>query len=408
MVRIFATILCALLLLVGVSPAAAVSISGIVLYATDDFGTPNGRSTYDDDLQAQLWRTGMGGLWHGLAVFQGLPPNCFASSPLNAPNFSVEIPLGEGENVFTLIGEPGPLTRTDEYERFAINIYFDGNTEAAPGLSGLFPKNTPFEGGGVIENRSDYVYTLSLQRVPGQHPPLIYNDGIDEVRVTVASFLPQERVDEHWNFDFVGPQSMKKSGTADFIGLLKLNVQPAPGLVNAGRAPKAIVPAGGTGSAGAGLPSGYGGVPAGYGGVPGTGDLPAAHGPGTGVGNGLDAASARSHPAAREMTTVRPTTAPESGEEHTPEAVTTPDTAPEPTADTTPPETSARTPEGTPSARTGTVHPAGTPTPGTPGPTVPATPGKTPRVSGLAGTATAAVAKLLGITTPTPGAHQRH
>src|SRR5450759_3796037 len=72
---------------------SAVSISGIVLYSADDFGAPNGALSHEGQLQAQLWRTALGGEWYGLGVWAGLPPQSLAVPALNGPDFMVEIPL---------------------------------------------------------------------------------------------------------------------------------------------------------------------------------------------------------------------------------------------------------------------------------------------------------------------------
>ncbi len=224
--------------------ARAASISGILLYAADGFGTPNGYATYDacSNIEAQLWRTAAAGKWHGLAVYLGLPPESLSGPPLNARNFLVEIPLNEGDNSFTLVGEPGPLTATDEYERFAINLYFNGDTENVPGLSALFERYAAPMGSPVTQNRSHCIYTLSLNEVQGK-PDLVYDDGVERVTVTAASFLSQERFDPDWNFDLVGRHTFGPSGTRDWIGVLRVFVEPSVSAVDAGAAPRAIIPA---------------------------------------------------------------------------------------------------------------------------------------------------------------------
>lgn len=245
-------------------PVAAVSLSGIVLYASDDFGVPNGHSTYDGQLSAQLWRTALGGQWHGLAVLPGLPPDSLRAGPLNARNFLIEIPLSEGENTFTLLGEPGTLTRTDEYDRFTINLFFDGNVDGPPGISALFAKFAARTGSGVSQNRSDFHYNLWLQAQPEARPPLFHDDGIERVAVQAVAFLPPERFEGMADVDLVGARSFGKSGEPDFLGVLKLFVSYSEGAnadewagapsVQPGFAP----PAPAAGSAG-----GWGGLPAG-------------------------------------------------------------------------------------------------------------------------------------------------
>ena len=256
---------CLALTLASCQKSRAVSVSGILLYAADSFGTPNGFATYDAcaSIEAQLWRTAGAGKWHGLAVYAGLPPESLSRPPLNARNFLVEIPLNDGENAFTLVGEPGPLTATDEYERFAVNLYFNGSTEAVPGLSGLFERYAAPMGSPLTPNRSHCIYSLALTEMQGK-PDLVYDDGLERVTVLGASFLSQDRFDPEWKFDLVGPQRFGPSGTRDWIGVLRLFVEPSVSTVDTGAAPRAVVPVQprSGGFAGAGMPGAGGFAPA--------------------------------------------------------------------------------------------------------------------------------------------------
>jgi hypothetical protein len=372
----------AFLLLLRAVTADAVSISGIVLYAADDFGTPNGLATItDDQLSAQLWRTAIAGPWHGLGVWYGTPPECFATPPLNAPNFMVEIPLMQGENVFTLVGEPGALTRTDDYLRFTINLYFDGYIQGPPGISVIFDRYAPPGGGPVGANRSDFIYSLLLERQPSAQSSTFYDDGIDRVTVTAASFLPPERFNPEWNFDFLGMQRFGKSGEKDFLGVLKLqvDVSQGDGTGNDGVAPKGIFRAGGGLGSGTGVPGAYG-VPAG--------------GPNAGYGDLPPRDQQPANPYAQQA--ARPTTAPTARAEDEEESL------PEPTAGETPdgtPEPKSTAAAGTPTPkRTGTGE-ATTPTPGRTGTT-------SPKPAEGSGTPTARAPGTSAAVTPTPGARR--
>lgn len=245
-----------LLPLVVAAPASAASISGIMVYSADDFGTPNGFETFDrpEAPQMHMWRTWSAGIWHGLAVYEGLPPQSLTgrARPLNAGNFSVDIPLIEGENFFTIVGEPGPITATDSYDGFVVNLYFDGGLNN-PGISVLFPRYGAEEGAPVRANRSPYIYsfdvTLAQQRSPGIDDTGldVYDDGIDRVTVTAASFLPEDRF---VSIDLIGGQTFGKSGTSDFVGSLVVLVEPSeggPGVDSVGGGRGGV---GGTGSGG--------------------------------------------------------------------------------------------------------------------------------------------------------------
>jgi hypothetical protein len=361
---------------------SAASISGIVLYAADDFGNPNGFRTLEGDLQAQLWRTALGGEWHILGVWAGLPPQSLSVAPLNGPNFMVEIPLTDGENDFTLLGQPGSNTRNDEYERYAINLYFDGIVDR-PGISVLFPKlNTP-TGSPTSPNRSDKIYSLALNPVNVVPPPTTYDDGVVSVSVTAVSFLAPETYG--LDVDLVSAQRLAPSGAndpegSDYIGVLKVTVEAS---LNLGQ------PILGTGAAGGGgLADGIadGGAGARHGGVPIGGGMPRLIGEprlaedgGVPVGDARDVATTAEK--AQPVAVAARTT--------TPEETTTPEVTP--TAVTTPsPNASAKGGSPTPSAlTTRTLAPTGSPvasgTPATP------TPGAA--TTAVAATPTAAASK---------------
>jgi hypothetical protein len=239
-------------------PAAgsAVTISGIVLYATDDFGNPNGFNTLArDELQAQLWRTALGGDWHVLGVWSGLPPQSLSVPPLNGPDAMIEIPLAEGETDFTILGQPAGNTRDDTYDRFAINLYFD-DVYDHPGISVLFMRNNSPSGSPTTPNRSDRLYSLGLSQVKFT-PQSTYDDGIDTVSVTAVSFLPPETFG--LDVDLVSAQAIMPSGPndpngSDFVGVLKITVEPdvapdvqpvaRPGVQGYGAIPRGIADSG--------------------------------------------------------------------------------------------------------------------------------------------------------------------
>jgi hypothetical protein len=258
----------------------AASISGIVLYASDYSGIPNGiEETTQGNLRAQLWRSALGGAWFGLGVWQGLPPESLRVAPLSAPNFNVEIPLTEGENLFTLMGEPG---LDDAYDKYAINLYFDGAINGPPGISVLIDRYAPPGGGAPTPNRPDYLYSLLLEHQPGATPQTYYDDGLERVTITAASFLPQPRFNPDWSFDLLSSNRFdsRGNGTKDYIGVLKVMVEPSidDGTGNAnpgGGGARPVAPSGTGFGGGVGGGGGYGGDP-GYGnaGIPAGGGVP--------------------------------------------------------------------------------------------------------------------------------------
>ena len=234
-------------LLMGVlalpGPARAASLSGILLYATDDFGNPNGVKTIlNNELDAQLWFTAPHDHWYVLGVWSGLPPDSLRIPPLNSPtDFTLEYPLADGENDFTILGQPGPLTRGDDYLRYALNLYFDGNFDQ-PAISVLFPRSTPPEGSPPSPNKANpgNLYSLSLQSLNIDPQGLTaYDDGVVRVTVAAASFLPPDLFGAEFNQ--VGPHQLTASNpndpnAADYIGVLKILVEDSPQSAGSGPA----------------------------------------------------------------------------------------------------------------------------------------------------------------------------
>jgi len=246
------------------APASAVSLNGIVVYSTDDFGTPSGVDTLDrpEDPEMHLWRTYSAGKWHALAVYQGLPPQSLSGRPrpLNSSDFSVFIPLEEGENFFTIVGEPGPITATDQFQRYAVNLYFDGGM-LNPGISMLFPRYAPETGGATGPNRSQFIYSFDVSLVQQRSPGIddsgyeYYDDGFFRVTVTEASLLPE---DHFMSIDLLSGRSFKPSGVSDFVGSLVILVEPSAGASGTGNVPRGAVGGGGIPNR-SGIPGGGGG-----------------------------------------------------------------------------------------------------------------------------------------------------
>jgi len=213
----------------------AATLSGVVVYTTDDFGTPSGIDTLDrpENPETHLWRTLTAGKWFALGVYEGLPPRSISGRPrpLNVGNFAIDIPLLEGENFFTLVGEPGPITATDQYQRFAVNLYFDGGLNR-PGISVLFDRYAPAEGGATAANRSQYIYSFDVTTAEVRSPGIndtgfdVYDDGFERISVTSASFLPE---DHFISIDLVSGNSFKASGVSDYIGSIVVLVEPSAG-----------------------------------------------------------------------------------------------------------------------------------------------------------------------------------
>ncbi|MBI3782227.1 MAG: hypothetical protein HY270_02380 [Deltaproteobacteria bacterium] len=367
------------------SLARAVSLSGIVLYKADYSGIPNNISeTTQGNLRAQLWRTQSDPYWYGLGVWLGMPPDSLNSTPLNAPSLILEYPLNDGETAFTLLAEPG---LDDEFDKFSLNLYFDGALAGAPGISVLFDKNAPPSGAEPTANRPDYLYSFLLEHQPGAKPQTFYDDGINRVTVAAASFLKQQQVSSDWNFDLMWPHKFGKSGEKDLIGMLKLLVGPSEGSSGtlAGGSGSGVAPAVTGLNTGASGGAPYVGNPAYGGGVPSGGGVPAA--------SGLPADAGSNRPYQQPSRGTPPNTA---------AAAATADRETESTAGSTPaadPTPGATTPTAarTPSSKTGT----GTPVRGTatPASTVPV---KTPTRAAPIRVAPA-TAYHHPLMTPTPG-----
>jgi hypothetical protein len=251
----------------------AASVSGIMIYSADDFGFPSGTVTHDhpETPEFHMWRTrAQPGRWHGLGVLPGPVPESLAARPMNFPDFSVELPLEEGVNEFTLVGEPGPITWGDDYQRFVLNLYFDGIFER-PGISVLFPRFAPAQGAEPTENRSpETLYSFEVTRLSGE-PAMVYDDGVVTVSVLGVSFLPPERF---ISVNVVDKYVLAPGGEPDGIGVMRLLVEysghdrpvvgPGPAAFGGprGNIPRARLQGGGAGAPLIPAPVGRGSVPA--------------------------------------------------------------------------------------------------------------------------------------------------
>ena len=215
--------------------APAVSLSGIILYAAYFDGFPNGEATDPTRLVAFLWHTAPNPEWFGLGVWPGLPPDSLRLQPLNAPNFLLEFRLADGENDFTLLGEP-PYTTDALYTHYVVDLFFDGATAGPPGMSVLFPRNSPLDGASIAPNPSAWIYNLPLQSLDVRPPPRVYDDGISRVSIVGASFLPAYRYssDPESQPNLVVGHAFVLNGAAigvhnekDMIGVLKVMVEPS-------------------------------------------------------------------------------------------------------------------------------------------------------------------------------------
>lgn len=221
--------------------ASAVTLSGVLLYGADDSGNPN---VYDAQnlrfTPGQLWHTARGSSlgidWYGLGIMMGVPPDNADEPALNLPDFSINIPLNPGDNVFTMAGFPGPLTRGDAFTHFVVNLYFDGALDH-PGISVLFPRHAPRDGDPPMPNNSDTIYSLFVTPVEAA-AEISYTDNVDTVTVTAASFLPGETFGVEYTQvqpyhilpPGVAPQVINTPGgdpnfDIDYVGVLKINVQ---------------------------------------------------------------------------------------------------------------------------------------------------------------------------------------
>ncbi len=227
--------LLALLLAFPFAAGAAV-LSGVMIYATDANGTPVGpfNPAEERNMPGQLWRTlVLGYEWYGLGIMPGLPPANSDEPVLNMPDFSISIPLVEGDNDFSMVGEAGGLTSTDPYTRFALNLYFDGILDH-PGISVLFDRSGPLVGSSPVPNPSQVMYGLAVNPVDGVADST-YTSGADTISVVAASFvsphvhkLDYDKV-QKYRPEPTDPGSEGGTDTTlgglDYLGVLILNVE---------------------------------------------------------------------------------------------------------------------------------------------------------------------------------------
>lgn len=146
---------------------------------------------------------------------------------LNATDFTIDVELESGETRFTILAEPGPTTATDDFQGWALNLYFEGDNEA-PGIAVIAPRYGEPNGSPPTPSQAnpDQVYSLDLQQVDAP-TPFVYED--EHVRVTVVGFslLPRNRAGVA--VDRLRPYSLASSGIDEFVGVLTLRVERVSG-----------------------------------------------------------------------------------------------------------------------------------------------------------------------------------
>lgn len=281
--RFHALIAAALVLSLPLAVEAA-NITGIMVFSTDDFGDPSGVASEATKPESNLWLTSLQkDVWYALGVFEGLPPDSVTTrnpKMLNNPStFGINIPLVEGDNYLTMVGQPGRTTVGDEFARFAVNLYFDGRLDI-PGISVLFERYAPLDGGSTSRSRAQWIYSFGAKlfqvRVPGVDDSEgydSYDDGIVRVTVPAASMVYSRKVADFTSLDpngidLVHDYELRPSKDvskieatwpgADYIGTLIVTVEPSLGQPSG--AGGGFIPGPGTtgGSGGSGSRTGYG------------------------------------------------------------------------------------------------------------------------------------------------------
>lgn len=237
------------------------SLSGIVIYSTDDFGDPSGVSSEPGVPSIQGWMTGKNPNVWILGVYDGLLPDSLSRPgvrPMNdATSIRVNIPLVEGDNYFTLIGQPASTTEGDDFARWSVNLFFDGRFDD-PGISVLFPRHAQAGGAPTTRTRTQLIYGFDMsthrQRVPGVDDTEgydAYDDGQFRVTVPSGSMLPSTTVYVDGG-DWLGERDLKPDlGTyKDWVGSLTITVEASSGQ-----------PTNGGGGGGGGFVAGPGNVP---------------------------------------------------------------------------------------------------------------------------------------------------
>lgn len=216
-------------------PAGAVSLSGILIYAADQAGNPSGWDPVAPEAGNRVvWHTQSDGTWSGLGILAGSPPpfdfsgDSSSWSPqgglLNAPDFTIDLPLSIGENEFTLLGEPDRKLSANPFDSFVLNLYFDGTLDA-PGISVLFPRRNSAEGEVPELNQSDWVFTLGVAEAARGRPAAVYDNGSVRVSVETLSFGPAQ---SSLLVDRVSASAPSPNGLQDWIGGLTLLVEGSP------------------------------------------------------------------------------------------------------------------------------------------------------------------------------------
>jgi len=200
--------------------AHAVTLNGILIYATDQIGTPSGFDWTTGQIHGgQMWRTEAAPQF-GIGVLSDLPPQSFRHELLNADNFQINVPLPEGDNDFTLLVQWGPGSELDT--NFVINLFFDGVLDY-PGISALFPHQNSLSAPPPARNGSEIFLTFDVTALQSPTDPT-YDDGTDTVSIREVHFLPP---DTFGGVDLISQHATKPGDGNDLIAVLRLVVEPS-------------------------------------------------------------------------------------------------------------------------------------------------------------------------------------
>ncbi|MBI2424579.1 MAG: alpha-galactosidase [Candidatus Hydrogenedentes bacterium] len=201
--------------------AAALELTGITLFECDQAGEVNPRHRYNSGPVDAAW---------DLFAYSG-PEASGEAAWLNRPeDHGLSLPLTPGTHTLTFHIESG-----DAFPFAGINLFFDGNTDAA-GISALTRMGQTGQTSRKLrENRAGKTMGLPIADIPAAGT-LVYTDdqaglwdftaSTQRFRVTLQSFHFSEPVA---GVDLVGPHSIGASGAPDHLGQVVLLVEELTG-----------------------------------------------------------------------------------------------------------------------------------------------------------------------------------
>jgi len=215
--RLARPVLAALALILASTPAAALELSGVLIYSADGAGERVGGA----------WHTASGLRAGPLALMLLNPPAVRTFDFLNDRRGEVDLTLPPGTHFLTLLLQAEDSSYPSH---LVVNLYFNRD-KRSPGISLLVPHQRGFTHARL--NPAFATQSLYLEDV-GNAADLAFDGGLLQARAGAAfyfhtsGYTPQWMPGDFYRLDRVGAREIEPDGEWDTALVVELHVGPSP------------------------------------------------------------------------------------------------------------------------------------------------------------------------------------